>query len=165
MRQSRPFTCPFVSRANVKVTDPRLQTPICCFLQLSAKIFGFLRKSAVFCGFLRSPDACISKRKDESAKICGFVRKSVFWARSITLDLSPSVCLEFPPEAAKNTPFSPTKRCMANKGEGRGAPSFETAIPTAGATTQKTKLCEKFVLPRKWPPFTLLRSRAVSAAF
>ena len=39
-------------------------------LRFSAKIFGFLRKSAVFCGFLRPPNARISRRRGESAKIC-----------------------------------------------------------------------------------------------
>ena len=40
-----------------------------CFLRFSAKICGFLRKSAVFCGFLCPPNAGISRRRGESAKV------------------------------------------------------------------------------------------------
>ena len=68
------------SRAELKVTDLRWRSPICGFLRFSAKIFGFLREYAIFCSFLRPPNAWISKRRGESAKICGFLRKSAFWA-------------------------------------------------------------------------------------
>ena len=80
---------PLESRAELKVTHLRWQSPNCGFLRFSAKIFGFLRKSAVICGFLRPPNAGISRRRGESAKICGFLRKSAFWALSVTLVPSP----------------------------------------------------------------------------
>ena len=41
------------------------------------------------CGFLRPPNAGISRRRGESAKISGFLRKSAFWALSVTLVPSP----------------------------------------------------------------------------
>ena len=63
---------PLTDRAELKVTDLRWRSPICGFLRFSVKISGFLRKSAVFCGCLRPPNASISRRRGESAKICGF---------------------------------------------------------------------------------------------
>ena len=42
-----------------------------------------------FCENLRPPNAGISRRRGESAKIGGFLRKSVFWALSVTLVPSP----------------------------------------------------------------------------
>ena len=41
--------CTYIIRAKLKVTHLRWRTPICSFLRLSAKIFGFLRISAVSC--------------------------------------------------------------------------------------------------------------------
>ena len=77
-----------MTRAELKVTDLRWRSPICNFLQKSSVFCG---KSADFCGFLRPPHAWISKRRGESAKICALLRKSAFWALSlsVTLVLSP----------------------------------------------------------------------------
>ena len=77
--------CFAFNRAELKVTHLRWRSPICGFLRFSAKIFDFLRKSAVFCGFLRPPNAGISRRKGESAKICGFLRKSAVSAKICVL--------------------------------------------------------------------------------
>ena len=51
-------------------------------LRFSAKICGF-------CGFLRPPNAWISKKRGESAKISGFLQKPASWALSVTLVPSP----------------------------------------------------------------------------
>ena len=64
-----------------KVTEPKLRFP--------AVFCEHLRKSAVFCSFLRPPNAWISRRRGESAKICGFLWKSALWALSVTLVPSP----------------------------------------------------------------------------
>ena len=64
--------------ARFRVTEIRWRSPIC----------GFLRESAVFCGFLRPPNAWISRRRGESAKIS--VRKSAIWAPSESVTLVPS---------------------------------------------------------------------------
>ena len=76
-------------RAKLKVMDLRWRSPICGFLRFSVKILGFLRKSAVLCGLLHPPNAGISRRRGESAKISGFLRKSAFWVLSVTLVPSP----------------------------------------------------------------------------
>ena len=52
-------------------------------------IYGFLWLSAKVCGFLCLPNAEISRRRGESARIVGFLRRSAFWARSVTLGPSP----------------------------------------------------------------------------
>ena len=65
-------------RAELKVTDPNPR--------FSAKIFTFLRQSAVFCCrflTLEFPGEGVNLRKS------AFSAKSVFWARSVTLGLSP----------------------------------------------------------------------------
>ena len=72
--------CPFsFFRAELKVTHLRWRSPICGFLRFPAKIGGFLRKSA--------PSKCLNFQ--EKGWICGFLRKSAFWALSVTLVKSP----------------------------------------------------------------------------
>ena len=77
-------------RAELKVTHPKVTEPNLRFPAV------FLRKSAVSCEYPRfSAVSCtlqmlgISRRRGESAKICGFLRKSAFWALSVTLVPSP----------------------------------------------------------------------------
>ena len=64
-------------------------------LRFSAKIFSFLRESVVFCSSLRPPNAWISRRRCESAKISGFLRKLHF-GLSVSLCHLSSVPLSAP---------------------------------------------------------------------
>ena len=71
------------SRAALKGTNLRGQTPICGFLRVPAVMCGFLRQSAVFCENLRFPNALFSKKRQE---ICKNQRKSArisVWARFV----------------------------------------------------------------------------------
>ena len=76
---------PTKTRAALKGTNLRGQTPICGFLRVAAKICGFLRKSAVFCENLRFPNALFSRKRRESAKICENLR----WAQFVPLGSPP----------------------------------------------------------------------------
>ena len=80
--------CP-CSRAALKGTNLRGQTPICGFLRVSAVFCGFLRKSAVFCENLRFPNASFSRKRRESAKISENLRKSAFGLGLSPLGSSP----------------------------------------------------------------------------
>ena len=66
------------SRAALKGTNLRGQTPICGFLRVPAVFCGFLRKSAVFCENLRFPNASFSRKRRVSAKISENLRESAF---------------------------------------------------------------------------------------
>ena len=65
-------------RAALKLTNLRGQTPICGFLRVPVLFCGFLQKSAVFCKNLCFPNALISRKRRESAKISENLQKSAF---------------------------------------------------------------------------------------
>ena len=62
------------SRAALKGTNPRGQTPICGFLRVPVLFYGFLRNSAVFCENLFVSQYFFSKKRQGSAKICENLR-------------------------------------------------------------------------------------------
>ena len=67
------------TRAALKGTNLRGQTPICGFLRVPAVFCGFLRKSAVFLRKSAFPKCFVFKENlRESAKICENQRKSAF---------------------------------------------------------------------------------------
>ena len=71
------------SRAALKGTNQRGQTPTCGLLRVPAVFCGFLRQSVVLCENLRLPDACFVFL--EKARISKTQR---VWARFVLLGLS-----------------------------------------------------------------------------